>query len=112
MRAELYHHAVGRTTCREGARPGRLDDPGDVRATDEREADPQEVTQFPAADATVDRVDPAAATQTTSSPQPGVGRGISPTVSFSGSPYWANVAATKLTPPPQNVRPISGRADT
>src|SRR5205823_588129 len=45
---------------------------------------------------------PAAATRTRSSPAPGVGRGISPTVKFSAGPYSANVAASKLNPPPPN----------
>src|SRR5437868_12648962 len=45
---------------------------------------------------------PAAATWTRSSPAPGVGRGISPTDNFSGGPYSANVAASKLNPPPPN----------
>src|SRR5438132_11357177 len=45
---------------------------------------------------------PAAATRTRSSPAPGVGRGISPTVNLLGGPYSANVAASKLNPPPPN----------
>src|SRR5438105_15705176 len=45
---------------------------------------------------------PAAATRTRSSPAPGVGRGISHTDNFSGGPYSANVAASKLNPPPPN----------